>query len=40
MHEESGLPRNRIVHGAVNTTNVLVKDSGNAVISGFGHAKV
>ncbi|KAF8594877.1 kinase-like protein [Ceratobasidium sp. AG-I] len=40
MHEKSGLPRNRIVHGAINTSNVLVKDSGHTVISGFGHAKI
>ncbi|KAF8702918.1 Protein tyrosine kinase, partial [Rhizoctonia solani] len=29
-----------MVHSALNIYNVLVKDSGRAVISGFGHAKV
>ncbi|KAH7320503.1 kinase-like domain-containing protein [Rhizoctonia solani] len=43
MHGGGGLPGpdgNGLVHSALNIYNVLVKDSGRAVISGFGHAKV
>ncbi|EUC54260.1 tyrosine kinase domain protein, partial [Rhizoctonia solani AG-3 Rhs1AP] len=43
MHEGDDLPElesKGMVHGALNIYNVLVKDSGRAVISGFGHAKV
>ncbi|EUC54263.1 tyrosine kinase catalytic domain protein [Rhizoctonia solani AG-3 Rhs1AP] len=43
MHEGDDLPELQskgMVHGALNIYNVLVKDSGRAVISGFGHAKV
>ena len=40
MHEDSGLGKNGLVHSALNPSNVLIKDSGRAVISGFGHAKV
>ncbi|CAE6473062.1 unnamed protein product [Rhizoctonia solani] len=43
MHEGEDLPRlegKGLVHSALNIYNVLVKDSGRAVISGFGHAKV
>ncbi|CAE6418215.1 unnamed protein product [Rhizoctonia solani] len=38
--ELPGLERKGLVHGALNIYNVLVKDSGRAVISGFGHAKM
>ncbi|KAG8737399.1 hypothetical protein FRC10_008254 [Ceratobasidium sp. 414] len=40
MHEAVDLPGHGIVHSALNIFNVLIKDSGRAVISGFGHAKV
>ncbi|KAG8724216.1 hypothetical protein FRC09_020801 [Ceratobasidium sp. 395] len=42
MHEAAELPEpgNGIVHSALNIFNVLIKDSGRAVISGFGHSKV
>jgi len=42
MHEAAELPEpgNGIVHSALNIHNVLIKDSGRAVISGFGHSKV
>ncbi|KAG9075906.1 hypothetical protein FRC06_009818, partial [Ceratobasidium sp. 370] len=41
MHEAAQLELgNGIVHSALNIYNVLVKDSGRAVISGFGHSKV
>ncbi|CAE6495386.1 unnamed protein product [Rhizoctonia solani] len=41
MHSEYILPDGRgVVHGALNIHNVLVKDSGRAVISGFGHTEV
>ncbi|KAG9091797.1 hypothetical protein FS749_016238 [Ceratobasidium sp. UAMH 11750] len=40
MHDAVDLPGHGIVHSALNTFNVLIKDSGRAVISGFGHAKV
>ncbi|KAF8594878.1 kinase-like protein [Ceratobasidium sp. AG-I] len=40
MHEDSGLGKNGLVHSALNPSNVLIKDSGRAVISGFGHAKI
>ncbi|CAE6482150.1 unnamed protein product [Rhizoctonia solani] len=43
MHEGDDLPElggKGVVHSALNIYNVLVKDSGRAVISGFGHAKV
>lgn len=40
MHEDSGLGVNGVAHGALNPSNVLIKDSSRAVISGFGHAKV
>ncbi|CUA71756.1 RGS domain-containing serine/threonine-protein kinase A [Rhizoctonia solani] len=43
MHEGEDLPQlegKGVVHSALNIYNVLVKDSGRAVISGFGHAKV
>ncbi|CAE6470447.1 unnamed protein product [Rhizoctonia solani] len=43
MHEGDDLPQlegKGMVHSALNIYNVLVKDSGRAVISGFGHAKV
>ncbi|CAE6450393.1 unnamed protein product [Rhizoctonia solani] len=45
MHEGDDLPELEgkgvvHVHSALNIYNVLVKDSGRAVISGFGHAKV
>ncbi|KAG8687646.1 hypothetical protein FRC11_006859 [Ceratobasidium sp. 423] len=42
MHGLDDLPEvggKGLVHGALNVYNVLVKDSGRAVISGFGHAK-
>ncbi|KAG9080137.1 hypothetical protein FRC06_007040, partial [Ceratobasidium sp. 370] len=39
MHEMVDLPGHGIVHSALNISNVLIKDSGRAVISGFGHAK-
>ncbi|KAG8707877.1 hypothetical protein FRC08_000243 [Ceratobasidium sp. 394] len=39
MHEAVDLPGHGIVHSALNISNVLIKDSGRAVISGFGHAK-
>ncbi|CAE7212996.1 unnamed protein product [Rhizoctonia solani] len=35
-----GLDGKGLVHSALNIYNVLVKDSGRAVISGFGHAKM
>ncbi|CAE6438642.1 unnamed protein product [Rhizoctonia solani] len=38
--ELPGLEGKGLVHSALNIYNVLVKDSGRAVISGFGHAKV
>ncbi|KAG9088100.1 hypothetical protein FS749_002415 [Ceratobasidium sp. UAMH 11750] len=40
MHEAVDLPGHGIVHSALNISNVLIKDSGRAVISGFGHAKI
>lgn len=42
MHEavELGEQGHGIVHSALNVYNVLIKDSGRAAISGFGHAKV
>ncbi|KAG8730016.1 hypothetical protein FRC10_003208 [Ceratobasidium sp. 414] len=40
MHETVDLPGHGIVHSALNISNVLIKDSGRAVISGFGHAKI
>ncbi|CAE6492360.1 unnamed protein product [Rhizoctonia solani] len=43
MHTGDDLPEvegKGVVHSALNIFNVLVKDSGRAVISGFGHAKV
>jgi hypothetical protein len=42
MHEGADLlePGHGMVHSALNIFNVLIKDSGRAVISGFGHAKV
>ncbi|QRV82292.1 fibroblast growth factor receptor 2 [Ceratobasidium sp. AG-Ba] len=42
MHEavELGEAGHGIVHSALNVYNVLIKDSGRAVISGFGHAKI
>ncbi|KAG8779583.1 hypothetical protein FRC12_024066 [Ceratobasidium sp. 428] len=42
MHEAAELPEpgNGIVHSALNIFDVLIKDSGRAVISGFGHSKV
>ncbi|KAG8690388.1 hypothetical protein FRC11_011966, partial [Ceratobasidium sp. 423] len=43
MHSGDDLPEvegKGVVHSALNIFNVLVKDSGRAVISGFGHAKV
>jgi len=40
MHEIVDLPGHGIVHSALNISNVLIKDSGRAVISGFGHAKI
>lgn len=42
MHEIAELPGpgNGIVHSALNIFNILIKDSGRAVISGFGHSKV
>ncbi|KAG9122485.1 hypothetical protein FRC07_001107 [Ceratobasidium sp. 392] len=42
LHEADDLPQGGrgIVHSALNISNVLIKDSGRAVISGFGHAKV
>ncbi|KAG8720357.1 hypothetical protein FRC08_000455 [Ceratobasidium sp. 394] len=42
MHEAAELPEsgNGIVHSALNIHNVLIKDSGRVVISGFGHSKV
>ncbi|CAE6477665.1 unnamed protein product [Rhizoctonia solani] len=43
MHEGDDLPElggKGMVHSALNIYNVLVKDSGRAVISGLGHAKV
>lgn len=43
MHGGDDLPDLKgkgVVHSALNIYNVLVKDSGRAVISGFGHAKV
>ncbi|KAG8723706.1 hypothetical protein FRC11_002358, partial [Ceratobasidium sp. 423] len=43
MHGGDDLPEVKgkgVVHSALNIYNVLVKDSGRAVISGFGHAKV
>ncbi|QRV82294.1 fibroblast growth factor receptor 2 [Ceratobasidium sp. AG-Ba] len=42
MHETTESPEqgNGIVHSALNIFNILIKDSGRAVISGFGHAKV
>ncbi|GAB1527891.1 hypothetical protein RhiTH_011079 [Rhizoctonia solani] len=40
MHEGDDLLEGKgMVHSALNIYNVLVKDSGRAVISGFGHAK-
>ncbi|KAG8690387.1 hypothetical protein FRC11_011965 [Ceratobasidium sp. 423] len=41
MHTRPDLkPGNGLVHSALNVFNVLVKDSGRAVISGFGQSKV
>ncbi|KAJ1301876.1 hypothetical protein OPQ81_000716 [Rhizoctonia solani] len=43
MHHGDDMPElegKGMVHSALNIYNVLVKDSGRAVISGFGHAKV
>ncbi|CAE6492369.1 unnamed protein product [Rhizoctonia solani] len=41
MHTRPDLkPGNGLVHSALNVLNVLVKDSGRAVISGFGQSKV
>ncbi|ELU37267.1 Pkinase domain-containing protein [Rhizoctonia solani AG-1 IA] len=41
MHEGDDLLEGKgMVHSALNIYNVLVKDSGRAVISGFGHAKL
>ncbi|KAG8771372.1 hypothetical protein FRC12_003653 [Ceratobasidium sp. 428] len=42
MHDAAELPEpgHGIVHSALNIFNVLIKDSGRAVISGFGHSKV
>ncbi|KAF8596200.1 kinase-like protein [Ceratobasidium sp. AG-I] len=40
MHEDAGLGINGLVHSALNPSNVLIKDSGRAAISGFGHAKI
>lgn len=41
MHEVVELEESAhgIVHSALNVYNILIKDSGRAVISGFGHAK-
>ncbi|KDN36273.1 hypothetical protein RSAG8_10961, partial [Rhizoctonia solani AG-8 WAC10335] len=41
MHTQPDLkPGNGLVHSALNVLNVLIKDSGRAVISGFGQSKV
>ena len=41
MHSGPGLAEGQgLVHSALNISNVLVKDSGHIVISGFGHAKL
>ncbi|CEL53472.1 RGS domain-containing serine/threonine-protein kinase A OS=Dictyostelium discoideum GN=rckA PE=1 SV=1 [Rhizoctonia solani AG-1 IB] len=40
MHGAPEIDGKGMVHSALNIYNVLVKDSGRAVISGFGHAKV
>ncbi|CAE6519735.1 unnamed protein product [Rhizoctonia solani] len=41
MHTQPDLkPGNGLVHSALNVFNVLIKDSGRAVISGFGQSKV
>ncbi|KAG8729472.1 hypothetical protein FRC11_008711, partial [Ceratobasidium sp. 423] len=41
MHSEYILPDGKgVVHRALNVHNVLIKDSGRAVISGFGHADI
>ncbi|QRV82259.1 Serine/threonine-protein kinase [Ceratobasidium sp. AG-Ba] len=42
MHEGGGASgaERGIVHSSLNIFNVLIKDSGRAVISGFGHSKV
>ncbi|KAG9079219.1 hypothetical protein FRC06_007881, partial [Ceratobasidium sp. 370] len=41
MHEGADIsgPGRGIVHSSLNIFNVLIKDSGRAVISGFGHSK-